>query len=113
MDYPFYHWYRVRNSHTNQTIHVSEDFMESCHWMMHHAHSFIFLERNVYERDCYGVEELNCDGECVGWWTLDDLLDENPDGWVLDGGRIKVKWKDENKDDVIAMYTEENEYTRG
>lgn len=104
----YYHWYRVHNSHTQKTMHVSEDFIEACDWMISRAKSFIMLERNVYERDSYAVEEMNSDSEVVGFWTLDDLLDENPNGLALGNGNIKIKWKDENKNDVVAMYREDD-----
>ena len=56
---------------------------DACDWMMARADELDNVETYA--------EEVQEDVEVTGWWSIDDLFDENPGGWELPDGTVIIR----------------------
>ena len=84
---------RVYNAKTEQVLYQTRTgFGDAIDWMMYRVNEF-----PQDDFDDIAVEEVQEDGEVTGWWSIDDLFDNNPNGWQLDTGLIIVDPREENE----------------
>ena len=82
--------YRVVDDTTKTVLfEIDEDGWKAMDWMMEHIDDFTDLHE-VYT-------ELWEDENMGGWWSAQDLLEENPDGYWLPGGTVKLVLNDDGE----------------
>ena len=72
---------RVQDWKENTTLYVTrKGFGDALDWMMSRADKLDHNETSV--------DEVQEDGELTGWWTIQDLFDNNHGQWELSDGTI-------------------------
>ena len=72
---------RVHDWKKDETLYTTRiGFGDALDWMMSRADQFDHNE--------VSVDEVQEDGEITGWWTIQDLFDNNNGKWELKDGTI-------------------------
>lgn len=82
----------VRNAKQDGYLYATRRGLgDAIDWMMSRIAEF-----DPSDFDDIAVEEVQEDGEVTGWWSIDDLFGDNPNGWeLLDGTIVKDPRGDE------------------